>query len=157
MEEEGGCWTLFRLVGGVFRGPDPLHEAVPRSRCTAGKEEGKGEDAFFGDFLLDWIGENVSPQIGREPNTTRTPTRGKSHDNDVSKNTEGYNPRHDSWSNVVVENFAEEHSRHVEVFVQSLILRYSAQLSYGQPCPKEAVIALTYAILTSMNKTMTNT
>ena len=148
---------MLRLVGRVFRGPDPLHEAIPRSGCTACKEEGEGEDAFFSDFLLDWIGgENVSPQVETELKATRTSRRGKSHNNDVAKDTDGYNPRHDPWSNVVAENFAEEHSGHVEVFVESLIHRYSAQLSYGQPCPKEVVVTLTYAILPSINKIMTN-
>lgn len=133
-----------------------MHEAIPWSGCTACKENGEGEDAFFGDFLLDWIGgETVSPQVEIESKATRTSRRGKSHNDDVAKNTEGDNARHDPWSNVVAENFAKEYGGHVEVVVQSLIDRYSAQLSYGQPCSKDVVIALTYAILTSINKITT--
>ena len=117
------------MVGGVFRGPDPLHEAIPRSGCSACKKEGEGEDAFLGDFLLDWIGgENVSPRVETELELTRTSRRGKRHNNDVAKNTEGYDPRHDPWGNVVAENFAKEYSGHVEVIVQSPIHRYSTQL-----------------------------
>ena len=92
----------------------------------------------------------------RRTGRTRTSRRGKSHDHDVSKNTKGYNSRHDAWCKIVAENFAEEHSGHVEVFVQSLIHGYSTQLWYGQVCPKEVAIALTYAILTSINRTTTN-
>ena len=124
-----------------------MHEAIPRSGCTACKEEGEGKDAFFSDFLLDWIGgENVSPRVETELKATRTSRRGKSHNNDVAKNTERYDPRHDPRSNVVAKNFAKEYSGHVEVIVQSLIYRYSAQLSYGQPCPKYVAVALSHML-----------
>ena len=157
MEKQGGCGTLFRLVGGAFRGPDPLHEVVPRSGCTAGEEEGEGKDAFFGDFLLDWIGRvDVSLQVKTELKARRTSRRGKRHDNNVSEKTEGYDPRHHARSKIVAENFAEEDSGHVEIVVQSLVHRYSAQLSRGQPCPKIIVVALTYAILTSINRITTS-
>ena len=114
-----------------------MREVGPWSGCAAGEEEGEGEDAFFGDFLLDWIGrEDFSLHVGTEVKATRTSRRGKCHNNDVSEKTEGYNPRHDARSYVVAEHFAEEDGGHVEVFVQSLIHRYSAQLSCGQPCPR---------------------
>ena len=86
---------------------------------------------------------------------THTSRRGKSHDHDVPKKTKGYNSRHDAWSKIVAENLAKKHSGHVEIVVQSQIHRYSTQLWYGQVGPKEVAIALTYAIFTRVNRTMT--
>ena len=120
------------------------------------KKREKGRTPSLAISCLTGWEERISPQVEIKLKAKRTSRRGESHNNDVAKNTEGYNPRHDPWSNVVAENFAEEHSSHVEVVVQSLIHRYSAQLSYGQLCPKEVVVALTYAILTSINKITTN-
>ena len=91
----------------------------------------------------------------RRTERTRTSRRGKSHDHDVPKKTKCYNSGHDAWGKIVAENLAEKQSGHVEVFVQSQIHRYSTQLWYGQVCPKEVAIALTYAIFTSINRTMT--
>ena len=120
------------------------------------KKREKGRTPSLAISCLTGVEERMLVLKSRRAERTRTSRRGKSHDHDVSKNTKGYDSRHDAWSKIVAENFAEEHSGHVEVFVQSLIHRYSAQLWYGQVCPKEVVIAPTYAILTSMNKTTTN-
>ena len=99
------------------------------------KKSEKGRTPSLAISCLTRLEENVSPQVEMELKARCTSRRGKSHDNDVSKNTEGYNPRHNAWSNVVAEDFAEEHSGHIEVSVQSLIHRHSTQLSYGQPGP----------------------
>ncbi len=101
------------------------------------KKREKGRTPSLAISCLTRLEENVSPQVKTELNARRTSRRGESHDDDVSKKTEGYNPGHDAWSNIVAENFAKEHSGHIEVSVQSLIHRHSAQLSYGQPCPEK--------------------
>lgn len=110
VEEEGRYGGLFRVGLLAEAGGEEFGFEVGVGGCGAGgEEEGEGEDAFFGDFLLDFEYSQFLLMFGRWFSLVDlTPGGCEGHDYNVTQDCERYYSRHDPRCCIIAEDLCEE-------------------------------------------------